>query len=355
MDMTAIGLIEGLAETLAALSKSYFGAWSDQLQRRKIFIVWGYTLSALSKPLMIVFPKFLWILGMRITDRLGKGIRTAPRDALLSDESEEKNKGKVFGFHKSMDSLGAALGPLLTLILLLLYHWTYEELFLMAFIPGIIAMVFAFLVQEKKRTVVHSHQKAVRLKDLFAYWKRARKDYRIVSVLLIIFYVFNSSDMLLLLKARHHHMTDYQVIVLYIVYNISYALLALPFGIIGDRLGLRNTIAFGLFFFGLVYVGISLFNSWHELLFLFVCYGVYAAAIEGNIKALLSNLSSKGETATAIGLFTSLQGFTFVLSNTIAGWLWDTFNSSMPFMISGIVSFIISVVLILYKPSNASI
>lgn len=353
--VTGIGLIEGLAETLAALSKSYFGIWSDQLQKRKIFIVWGYTLSALSKPLMIVFPKFFWILGMRITDRLGKGIRTAPRDALLSDESEAKDKGKVFGFHRSMDTLGAAFGPLLTLVLLLFYHWTYKELFLMAFIPGIIAIILSLLIQEKKRAVVHSHKKTVRLKEMFAYWKRASRDYKIISALLIIFYVFNSSDMLLLLKAHHHHIADYQVIVLYIVYNISYAFLAFPFGMIGDKLGLKNTIAFGLFFFGLVYVGISLFNSWYELLVLFVCYGVYAAAIEGNIKALLSNLSYKKETATTIGLFTSLQSATFVLSNTIAGWLWDTFNSSVPFIVSGIVSIIISVVFVLYKPSDTRI
>lgn len=349
ISVAGISIIEGVAETLSALSKTYFGIWSDKIKKRKIFVIWGYTLSAVSKPLMVLFPGALWILLMRISDRLGKGIRTAPRDALLSDESSIQNKGKVFGFHRSMDTLGAAVGPFIALILLWLYHLTYVNIFLISIIPGVLAILFSFLIVEKKNISLTGKSERIKIKDMFSYWGRSSKNYKVLTILLILFYLFNSSDMLLLLKAKTHHITDYQVISLYIIYNISYALLAFPFGIIGDKLGLKNTIAFGLLLFGIVYVGISLFVSWYGLIVLFILYGIYAAAIEGNIKALLSNFADKNETATAIGLFTTLQSFTFMISNALTGWLWITFNSSLPFILSGVVALIIGTILYLIK------
>lgn len=346
ISVSGIGIIEGIAETLSALSKTYFGIMSDRLKKRKIFIIIGYSLSAISKPFMIVFSNYFWILFMRLSDRLGKGIRTAPRDALLSDESSENNKGKVFGFHRSIDTLGAAVGPAITIILLSFYHWHYTELFILAIIPGILTIIVSLFIKEKKQH--HFSFRKIKWQDLLIYWKISSYSYKIVTVLLIMFYIFNSSDMLLLLKAQtHSSVQDSQVILLYIVYNISYALFAFPFGIIGDKIGLRNTIAIGLLFFGVTYIGISYFESWEALISLFILYGIYSAAIEGNIKALLSNLSEKEYTATAIGLFTTLQSFTFIIANSLAGYLWENFNSSLPFILSGCVSIFISILLIL--------
>jgi MFS family permease len=354
ISVSGIGIIEGMAETIAAISKTYFGIWSDRIQKRKLFIIVGYGLSALSKPLMVLVPNYFWVLLVRVSDRLGKGIRTAPRDALLSDESLSKDKGKVFGFHRSIDTLGAAVGPFIALMILMVYHWSYQSLFLLAFIPGVLAMIFSFLIKEKKSIKTIQEKKKIQFKELFSYWNRASREFKVVSVLIIVFYLFNSSDMLLLLKARTNQISDSQVIILYIIYNISYAVLAFPFGVIGDKLGLKNTIAFGLMFFGIVYLGISLFNNWYEMIVLFILYGVYSAAIEGNIKALLSNLVDRKETATAIGLFTTLQSATFLISNSLAGWLWDTFNSSLPFILSGAVAMIISVLLFIYKIPKSS-
>lgn len=346
ISVSGIGIIEGIAETLSALSKTYFGIMSDRLKKRKIFIIIGYSLSAISKPFMIVFSNYFWILFMRLSDRLGKGIRTAPRDALLSDESSENNKGKVFGFHRSIDTLGAAVGPAITIILLSFYHWHYTELFILAIIPGILTIIVSLFIKEKKQH--HFSFRKIKWQDLLIYWKISSYSYKIVTVLLIMFYIFNSSDMLLLLKAQtHSSVQDSQVILLYIVYNISYALFAFPFGIIGDKIGLRNTIAIGLLFFGVTYIGITYFESWESLISLFILYGIYSAAIEGNIKALLSNLSEKEYTATAIGLFTTLQSFTFIIANSLAGYLWENFNSSLPFILSGCVSIFISILLIL--------
>lgn len=349
VSVVGISLIEGIAETLSALSKTYFGIWSDKLQKRKVFITLGYTLSAISKPLMVILPHSIWILFMRVADRLGKGIRTAPRDALLSSEASIQNKGKVFGFHRSIDTLGAVVGPFIALLLLEVYHLNYVTIFLISFIPGILTILFSFLIIEKKKDLSTVTSPKIRLKDIFAYWKRSNKNYKLITILLITFYLFNSSDMLLLLKAKTHGITDYQVISLYIVYNISYALLSFPFGIIGDKIGLKTTIAFGLLLFGIVYISISLFENWMGLVVLFILYGIYSAAIEGNIKAILSNLADKNEVATAIGLFTTLQSFTFMISNALTGWLWITFNSSLPFILSGCVAIIISTSLFLIK------
>lgn len=343
-----IGMIEGAAETISAISKTYFGILSDRLQKRKIFVVIGYSLSALSKPLMILFPNYFYILFLRVTDRLGKGIRTAPRDALLSDESTALNKGRVFGFHRSMDTLGAAIGPVIALVLIYIYQWQYEKLFLLSFIPGIIAIIIAFLIKEKQSG--HSNtisKQRIKIKDMFAYWIKSNTQYKIITVLLISFYLFNSSDMLLLLKAKTNGIQDIHLIILYIIYNMSYTILAFPMGIIGDKLGLKNIVAFGLLLFGIVYAGVSYFNHWKELVILFVLYGGYSAAIEGNIKALISNLARRAEVATAIGFFTTLQSLTFFISNTLTGWLWNNFSPSLPFVISGAVAIVVGIIMFL--------
>jgi len=353
--VAGIGIIEGVAETLAALSKTYFGVWSDRISKRKIFIIIGYALSGLSKPLMVIIPNYYWILMMRVTDRLGKGIRTAPRDALLSDESDEKNKGKVFGFHRSLDTFGAVIGPFLTLLLIMIYHWKYQYLFLLSIIPGILATFLSFHIKENKPKIINSiKREKIKWRDLFSYWKRSHRNYKIISGLLILFYLFNSSDMLLLLKARSHHLDDYQVVVAYILYNLSYAILAFPFGVIGDKLGLKNTIAFGLLFFGIVYWGVSFYTSYYEILLLFVLYGIYSAAIEGNIKALLSKLCNPSETATAIGFFTTLQSLTFIISNMITGILWEKVNSNFPFILSGSIGILVSILLFSIKLDSSS-
>ena len=350
--ISGIGIMEGIAEMLAALSKTYFGIWSDRVRKRKIFIIVGYGFSALSKPLMVLLKNYYWVKSMRVSDRLGKGIRTAPRDALLSDESTIENKGKVFGFHRAIDTFGAAVGPALSLILMMLYHLDYSTLFMIAFLPGIGAMLFSYFIREEKTVGVYKKtetKKRIALKDLFAYWNVANTNYKKVVIVLLLFYIFNSSDMLLLLKAKASGITEYQIILLFILYNISYAVCAYPFGMLGDKWGLKTMISFGISIFGIVYMGVSVFSNLWIVIFLFILYGIYSAAIEGNIKAILSNVSKREDTATAIGLFTSLQSFTFLISNVLAGWIWSSFGADVPFMISGIVALGISVYLFLVK------
>jgi len=202
-----IGILEGVAEAIAGLSKGYFGRWSDQSGRRVPFVQIGYALSALSKPLMAVFVYPLWIFGARTLDRMGKGIRTGARDAILSDEATEKTKGKIFGFHRSMDTLGAVLGPSLALLFLYFYPAHYKTLFLVAFLPGVIATSTTLLLKDKN-LVSKNNPTPARLFSFLQYWKESPVLYRKVVTGLLVFALFNSSDAFLLLKAKQAGLKD---------------------------------------------------------------------------------------------------------------------------------------------------
>jgi len=196
-----IGLLEGIAEATAGLSKGYFGNLSDSIGKRKIFVQLGYSLSAISKPMMAVFTFPLWIFGARTLDRLGKGIRTGARDAMLSAETTPEFKGRVFGFHRAFDTIGAALGPLAALIFLIFYPAQYRTLFLLAFIPGVIAIAITFLVKEDRKIQNTKMSALVARPGFFSflkYWKIAPREFRLLVVGLLFFTLMNSSDVLLL-------------------------------------------------------------------------------------------------------------------------------------------------------------
>lgn len=232
-----IGILEGLAEAMAGLSKGYFGKLSDGHGRRMPFVSLGYFLSALAKPLIIVFVNPLWILGCRLTDRLGKGIRTGARDAVLSDECAPENRGRVFGFHRGMDTAGAAIGPVLALCWLWFHPGQYRFLFLVSFLPALIGVGFTRIVKEPLRPA--SAQPARKRFFFFlAYWKEGSPGFHNVAGGLILFALFNSSDVFLLLMAKQKGLSDLAVIGVYVFYNLIYALFSYPFGALADRFGM---------------------------------------------------------------------------------------------------------------------
>lgn len=334
-----IGLLEGIAEATAGISKGYFGNLSDNLDKRKPFVQFGYSLSAISKPLMAVFTFPLWIFGARTLDRLGKGIRTGARDAMLSAETTQEFKGRVFGFHRGFDTVGAALGPLAALIFLIFYPRQYRPLFLLAFIPGIIAIIVTFLIKENRNTQIAEMSTPIARPRFFSflrYWKTAPLEFRLLVVGLLFFTLMNSSDVLLLLMMRHQGATDQQVIGVYIFYNLVYALLSYPLGALGDKIGLKSIFIAGLILFAIVYGGIIFAVSVPILLALFFLYGVYAASTEGISKAWISNIVSKNEVATAIGFYTGMQSLCTLLASSLAGWLWYAFSPAVTFGVSAI-------------------
>lgn len=332
-----IGLLEGVAEATAGLSKGYFGKMSDNIGRRVPFVQLGYLLSSFSKPLLALFLNPFWVLFARSVDRFGKGIRTGARDAILSDEASPESKGKIFGFHRMLDTFGAVLGPLCSLIYLYYFPENYITLFYLAFIPGIIAVVASFLLRESKSTLIIKKQRTSLLSFL-KYWNEAPTNYRNLVIGLLLFTLANSSDVFLLLKAKQAGLSDVWVIGIYIFYNLVYALFSFPIGIMADKLGLKNIYVFGLLMFAVVYFGMSISNSIVMFSILFFIYGLYAAATEGVSKALISNISDKKDTATAIGTYAAFQSICTMLASTIAGLIWFKFGSQTIFILTGIIT-----------------
>lgn len=331
-----IGVLEGVAEAVVGLSKGYFGKLSDDTGKRLPFVRLGYFLSSLSKPMIALFSNIGWILFARVTDRLGKGIRTGARDALLSDEASHENKGKVFGMHRAMDTLGAAIGPVLALLWLYYYPGEYKQLFYYAFAPAIIGVFLLFLIREKKPAAIERKAKG-NFFSYFGYWKKAGTEYKKLVTGLLVFTLFNSSDVFLLLLAKKSGIPDTHVIGAYIFYNFSYAALAYPMGILADKLGMKTSFVTGLLFFCLTYAGMAFLDiSVITLYTLFFLYGFYAAATEGVSKAWIARISVKSETGTAIGFYASASSIATMIASSLAGWLWVVLYPQFTFMVTSI-------------------
>jgi MFS family permease len=337
-----IGVLEGIAEATAGLSKGYFGKLSDLNAKRVPFVQIGYTFSAISKPMMALFIFPVWIFFARTLDRFGKGIRTGARDALLSDEATPATKGKVFGFHRGMDTLGAVIGPALALIYLYFFPEDYRTLFFIAFLPGVLAILTSFLLKDKAVA-----RKPIKVKTPFfsflKYWKSSPAQYRKLVIGLLLFAVFNSSDVFLLLQTKQAGLDDSMVIGIYIFYNLIFALFSFPVGILADKIGLKPIFMIGLGLFAIVYFGMSENTNYLAFFGLFFLYGIYASATEGIAKAWISNISLKKDTATAIGTYSGLQSICTMLASSITGFIWFQFGSGIAFLVIGVATLVVLV------------
>lgn len=350
-----IGILEGIAEAVAGLSKPYFGKLSDTKGKRLPFVQLGYGLSALSKPMMAIFIYPLWIFFARTIDRLGKGIRTGARDAMLSDESTKETKATVFGFHRSMDTMGAVLGPAIALLYLYFYPNNYKTLFFIAFGPGLLAIVCTLLIKEKTRPLnpklLNNKPPTTNVFSFISYWKTSPASYKKLVLGLLLFALFNSSDVFLLLKMKESGLNDAAVIGVYIFYNLVYALLAYPVGILADKLGMKKIFLSGLFVFALVYAGFAFNNNIVVYMLLFLLYGIYAAATEGVSKAWISNMVNPDETATAIGTFAGFQSIAALFASMLCGLLWYSFGALPAFLITAGITVLVIIYLSTIQPA----
>jgi MFS family permease len=336
-----IGILEGVAEFLAGSSKAYFGNLSDSKNSRKPFIQLGYLLSAISKPMMAAFIYPLWIFFARSIDRLGKGIRTGARDALLNNETTQHNRGKIFGFHRSLDTFGAVLGPILALILLQYYSLTYKQIFLVALVPGLLAILCTFFIKEKvgEKPLV---AKTTFIKS-FQYFKSSNSTFKKIVLGLFVFALFNSSDVFLLLKAKESGLSDIDVIKLYIFYNLIYAIMAFPMGLISDKVGAKKVMVSGFVIFATVYAGFSFADDVSEYIILFLLYGLYAAATEGVAKAYLSNFILKKEAGASFGTYSAFQSIAALFASIIASLIWYNLGAKFTFIFTSIVALFVCV------------
>jgi len=335
-----IGILEGIAEATAGLSKGYFGKLSDQTGKRMPFVQLGYALSAISKPLMALFVTPVYIFFVRTIDRLGKGLRTGARDAVLSDEATPATKGKIFGFHRSMDTLGAVIGPLAALFYLQFHPHKYKTLFVIALLPGILAVLCSFLLKDKSR-IPRPVAARVSFFSFLDYWKKSPALYRKLVLGLLVFTLFNSSDVFLLLRVKQAGISDSEVIMIYIFYNLIYAIFAFPIGIWADKAGLKKIFIYGLLIFATVYFGMAAAANKYLFYGIFFLYGIYAAATEGISKAWISNLTDKKDTATAIGTYSGFQSICTMLASSVAGLIWYQYGAAAAFVLSGVATLLV--------------
>lgn len=335
-----IGVLEGLAEATAGLSKGYFAKLSDVSGRRVPFVQIGYAFSAISKPMMAIFIFPIWIFFARTIDRFGKGIRTGARDAILSEEASPETKGKIFGFHRSMDTLGAVLGPSLALLYLYFYPEDYKTLFFIAFIPGLLAVLSSFYLKDSN-VIEHKKKPKTPFFSFLKYWKVSSAEYRKLLIGLLLFTLINSSDVFLLLQAKQSGLDDTMVIAIYIFYNLIYALFAFPMGMLADKVGLKTIFIIGLVLFAIVYFAFSLNHNLYVFFGLFFLYGVYASATEGISKAWISNITDRKDVATGIGTYTALQSICTMIASSMMGFIWFQFGSSTAFIVTASITLVV--------------
>jgi len=343
---TLIGLIEGLAEAIAAWTKGYIGSMSQYTGKKKTYIVTGYGLSAVSKLLMAfsIFPALLYI--SRLSDRLGKGIRSTPRDAVLASESANEHLGKIFGFHRSMDTIGAAIGPAITLAMLYFFNFEYIQIFLYAFIPGVLGWFITLLIRETPSPIQSENKPRPSYFSFLKYYKVAPSAFKKTVIVLLIFALFNSSDFFLILSLKNNGFNHYSIVLFYVLYNISFALFSFPAGWLADKIGFKYIYILGLMVFAICYAFIGTSSAFIAALGLFILYGLFSALTDGIAKAWLSSNCNKEDKSQALGLFNFCQAIAIIISGIWTGLVVDLFSYQTAFIFSA-AGAILSIVILL--------
>ncbi|MGD9788185.1 MAG: MFS transporter [Sulfuricellaceae bacterium] len=324
----ALGLIEGIAETTASLLKLFSGVLMDKRGHAKGWVAGGYGLAALSRPLFYLAASWPMVLALRFADRVGKGLRTSPRDALLAAAVDESRRGLAFGLHRAMDNAGAVIGPLLA-AWLLERGMVLREVFLWSIVPGIITVILALSVKEPP-VVPAARRPAFSWK--MEGFPTAYKRYLLV---LALFTLGNSSNMFLLLRAKELGLADYQVPLLWALTSAVAMVLSTPLSALSDKVGRTRLILGGWAVYGLFYLALGL-NGFHALLLwpLFAFYGVFLAATEGAEKALVADLAPRERLGTAYGWFNLTTGAMLLPASLVFGWLWQTVAAEAAFAFS---------------------
>ncbi len=352
--MLALGVLEGLANVVAGISKGYFGHLSDVKGKRHWFVRWGYGLSSLGKLLMLGSPDLFRIYIARAVDRLGKGVRTAPRDALLAASSSPESRAAVFGFHRSMDTLGAAIGPLLALWWLQMHPGDYRSVFILAFVPSVLSVVVTFLVNDKSSDMPSVSKSHVGFFGYLGFWKEAGSPYRRLLGPLLLLAVVNSPDTFLLLGLKEAGATDVQMIGAYVLYNLVYALLAAPVGQLADRIGRGKILALAVVFFAITYGGMSLLPEVLAGFLLFVLYALAMAGIESVVKAMISTLVPAESRGKALGFYASANSIGSLIAGVWAGIMWKLSGPGPVFMITAVVALLAGVRLMMIHRTTAT-
>ena len=322
----AVGIVEGAAETTASLFKVVSGYWSDKIRKRKPFVLFGYSLSSITKPLFALANVWSFVLFIRVIERIGKGLRTAPRDAIVAESCDESVRGKAYGFHRAMDGIGSVAGAMLAF--LLLPTLGYRNIFLFALIPGVIA-VFVVLFIKEKRVPLEKDTKAMSLRLSL---KELPGNLRLFVIVSSIFALGHFGYAFLLLRAKNIGLADNMAILLYILFYIVYSICTVPSGILSDKIGRKPVLIAGYILFALTSLGLIFASHIQGIVLSFVLYGIFYAMIDGAQRAFVVDLAPKHLKATALGTFHAAIGLVALPGGYIAGALWDRISPEATFM-----------------------
>lgn len=351
-----IGLIEGLAESTATLLKVVSGVLADRVGKKKALALWGYGLSGFTKPLLFFATGWPLVLVVRVLDRIGKGVRTAPRDALIADVTAAEDRGRAFGFNKAMDKAGAVAGLILAAGILYvggtgqvsLTRENYQALVLLSVVPGIAAVpVLARWVRERPASP-RSQASSVRVA-----WHGLDGRFRAFLLVLVIFTLGNSSDAFLMLRAQTLGFQPVEIFVLLAAFNLVITLSSTPAGALSDRLGRRGLIVAGWAIYAVIYLGFAFASSAWHIWALYLGYGLYYGAFQGAASALVADLVPSDLRGTAYGLFNGAIGVVAFPASLLAGVLWDWYGPPAPFLAGGVLALVATAgLLIVAQPSH---
>jgi MFS family permease len=326
VNMSMIGLIEGIAESTASFLKVFSGWLSDRTRQRKNLMLAGYAISTLSRPVMAMAGTWQQVLSSRVIDRTGKGIRTAPRDAIIAEATQTTYLGRAFSFHRAMDTLGAVVGPAITFSLLGFFNNDYRKIFWLSVVPGVIAVILIILFIEEKRKQPKPEVERPKLSFHQFDWK-----VKFFIVIAALFALGNSSDAFLILRAKQVGIPVATIPVVYLVFNIVYSLSAVPAGMAADKFGRKKIILLGFVLFAGLYYGFAVAKDASAIWVLFGLYGLFMGFTEGVQKAFLTTIIPPDFKATAFGVYAAAVGFAMLPASLIAGWLWDHVSPAATF------------------------
>ena len=343
VNKSVIGLIEGIAESTASLLKVFSGWFSDRIGNRKWLMAAGYGISTLSRPIVALATGWQHVMGSRFIDRFGKGVRTAPRDAIIAESSEKTHLGRAFGFHRSMDTMGAVVGPALAFFLLGLFSNNYRWVFWLSMIPGAIAvlLIILFITEKKKASLPHSERPKLTLKHFD--WR-----FKFFVAIATLFAVGNSSDVFLILRAQQIGVPTVMIPILYLLFNLIYSLSAIPAGIAADRFGKKRVILLGFVLFAVLYYGFAVAEDARAVWILFGFYGLFMGLTEGIQKAFLATIIPQDFKATAFGVFNTAVGIAAFPASLIGGWLWDHVSPSATFYFGAITAGLSAILFVVF-------
>ena len=338
---TTISLIEGIAESTASLLKAISGYWSDKIGKNKPFMIIGYGITAIITPLYALARIPIQILFFRFFERIGKGLRAAPRDSLISGSIKKNEAGKTFGFQKAMDNSGAIVGPLIAFLLLSIFPLNYSYIFLLATIPAILGVLTIIIFIKEAKAEKKETTNKISLKLL-------PKKFYFFLIIIFVFTLGNSADALLLVKTSETGIDKSYIPFVYMIFNTVSVLLAIPIGKLSDRIGREKLIILGFIVYAIVYYFFGRFNSINVFIFLFMLYGFYSALTDGSQKAMISDIVSKDLKGTGFGIYHAVLGITLLPASLIAGLLYDKVNSNAPFYFGSIMALIATILMIIF-------